>query len=39
MKTSLDAGDSKESTEFDKLPLHLKFLKQIHICEFTVLIF
>jgi len=39
MKTSLDAGDSKESNGRAKnIPLTLKFLIKIHICAFAVLI-
>jgi len=33
VKTSLDAGDNKESNELDrKVPLHLNFEKYIHLC-------
>jgi len=38
VKTSLDPWDSKESNENDKnIPLHVKFLKKIHVCAFAVL--
>jgi len=40
VKTSLNAGDKKESNENDKhIPLHLKYLSKIHICAFAVLDF
>ena len=40
LKTSLDSDDSKESNELDKnVPLHLTFLRKIHICIFAILIF
>ena len=40
MTTSLDAEDSTESKELVKIePLHLKFLRNIHIFAFAVLIF
>ena len=38
VKTSLDPWDNKESNENDKnIPLHVKFLKKIHVCVFAVL--
>jgi len=40
MKTSLSSRDSTESNAKDKnIPLHLKFLRKIHICAFAVLNF
>jgi len=40
VKTSLDPRDSKKSNENDKNgPLHLNFLRKIHICAFAVLKF
>jgi len=40
MKTSLDAKDSIESIWNDKsMPLHLTFLRKIHVCEVAVLKF
>jgi len=35
VKIHLDAGDTKESNKHDKnIPLHLKFLRKIHVCAF-----
>jgi len=40
VKTSLDARDSEESNGNDKnIPLHLKFLRKIHIYAFAILHF
>jgi len=40
VKTSLDPEDSIELIDNDKkMPLHLNFLRKIHICAFAVLKF
>jgi len=37
VKISLDAWDRKESNQLDKnIPLHLQFLREIHICEVNI---